>query len=86
MNPTHLFDSKRTALLRKSNRLTQAELAAKLGIARETLARWETGKATPRAGLLPSLATALGVTVDALLTNNDDVLGQLHLPEPREVA
>ena len=33
--------------LRKENRLTQVELADKLGVSVSTVAMWETGKRTP---------------------------------------
>ncbi len=41
--------------MRKSWGMTQADLARELGVARETVSRWETGREVP----LPSLARAL---------------------------
>lgn len=45
---------------------TQVELAGKLGVAQSTVAMWESGKAYPRADMLPMIAKALGCTIDEL--------------------
>lgn len=55
---------------RKAAGITQNELADTLCIDRSTIAKWETGKAYPRASLLPKIAQVLGCTVDELLQNN----------------
>ena len=55
--------------IRKSKRLTQAELAAASGINRVTIAKYETGRQEPTVENAYRLATALGVTVDALIGN-----------------
>lgn len=47
---------------------TQGQFSNHIGIPRPTLAKWESGKAKPRIGTLPSLAVALGCTVDELLS------------------
>jgi len=75
------------ARLRKARKLSQAKLAQILRVTPLTINRWENNHANPRIGLLGSLATALGVTVDALLASGDaDVPGQLRLPGNQEVA
>lgn len=51
---------------RKAASCTQTQLADKLGISQSTIAMWETGKAYPRADMLPAIAMALGCTIDAL--------------------
>lgn len=43
-------------LLRKQNGYSQEQLADKLGIARQTLSKWENGQAVPELGNLISLA------------------------------
>ena len=53
--------------LRKKKGLTQAQLAEMLNISNKTISRWETGEGYPEDTLLSPLATALGVTVDAML-------------------
>ena len=43
--------------------LTQTDVETKLGYARSTLTRWETGKCVPRADKLAALCTLYGVSV-----------------------
>ncbi len=54
------------ARLRKSKKLTQVQLAEKVGISEVMLNRIERGHSSPGAELLYSLADALGVTTDKL--------------------
>ena len=56
----------RLAELRKAAGFTQVELAAELGISQRMVAYYESPAATPPANLLPQIAAALGVTIDAL--------------------
>jgi len=53
--------------LRDAANLTQNGLAEKLGVDRSTVAKWETGDALPRAGMLPRIASILRCSVDDLL-------------------
>lgn len=53
--------------LREAMKLTQDDLAKKLDVDRSTVAKWETGDALPRAGMLPRIAFVLGCPIDALL-------------------
>lgn len=46
---------------RKKAGLTQKELAAKLGIAYQTLAQWENDLRNPKQGTLEKIASALGI-------------------------
>jgi len=46
--------------------LTQEELSRELGVVRQTVAMWETGKASPSANMLPRIARALGCTIEEL--------------------
>ena len=55
------------AAARRARGLTQQQLAEKLGITNRAVSKWETGQGLPDIVLLPDLAAALGVTVDALL-------------------
>ncbi|WP_158607825.1 helix-turn-helix domain-containing protein [Nocardia panacis] len=51
---------------RKALGFTQETLAARLGVERSTVVRWEAGKSEPSAGLWPKLATFLKVTPEQL--------------------
>ncbi|MBQ6900531.1 MAG: helix-turn-helix domain-containing protein [Firmicutes bacterium] len=65
-----LFGEKISAL-RKAKGLTQAQLAESLNVSNKTISRWETGEGYPEISLLMPLAKALGVTVDALLSDDE---------------
>ena len=53
--------------LRRAADMTQDELAVKLGVAFQTVSRWENGGAYPDMELLPAIAGIFDVTVDHLL-------------------
>ena len=67
----------RLATLRKAAGFTQVKLAAVLEISQRMMAYYESPGATPPAHLLPHIATALGVSIDALY-------GQA--PQPKRLA
>lgn len=52
--------------LRKTNRLTQQEMADKLGVGLSTFKRYETGVALPRLAILKAIAYEFRCTVDDL--------------------
>ncbi len=56
---------------RKAAGMTQGELAEKIGVARNTLAMWETQRSNPRIGTLCKLADVLDCTVDDLLREDN---------------
>ena len=83
--------------LRKKEKYTQAELAAKLSVNQTTVSCWETGKATPPPEMLMTLAQFFGVTVDYLMGNAPakpekkkgvqiPVLGEVRAGYPMEAA
>lgn len=57
----------RMASARKAQNLTQQELADRLGIAQQTYAQYETGRARIQAAMLPKLAQDLCLTMDELM-------------------
>ena len=57
----------RLATLRKMAGISQTALAAEVGISQRMMAYYESPTAHPPSNLLPSMAAALGVSVDALL-------------------
>lgn len=60
---------------REKNNLTQAELAAKLGVNSNTVTQWETGARKPNIIMLKSVAKLLNCTTDELLE---------ELPAPKQ--
>jgi transcriptional regulator with XRE-family HTH domain len=65
--------NERLAALRKAAGFTQVELAAELDISQRMVAYYESAGATPPAHLLPAIAQALGVSIDALYGRNTPV-------------
>ena len=55
------------ALLRKEKKLTQEQLAERLGINSRSISRWENGNSMPDYAVLPLLAKELGVSVAELV-------------------
>ena len=53
--------------LRRGMDMTQEQLADKLGVAYQSVSRWENGTTYPDMELLPALSSIFGVTVDELL-------------------
>ena len=54
--------------LREKNRMTQLQLAEKLGVSDKTVSKWETGKGYPDITLLEPIADAFSVSVAELLS------------------
>lgn len=61
------------ALKRKEKNMTQEELARILGVTNKTVSRWENGNYMPDLSLLKPLSETLGVSLNALLSGEDDV-------------
>lgn len=59
-------------LLRKQNGYSQEQLADKLGIARQTISKWENGQAVPELNGLILLSQLYGVTIDRIVKEDDD--------------
>ncbi len=56
---------------RKRAGLSQEGLAARVGVSRQAVSKWELGEASPDIGKLLALAKAFGVTTDWLLSEED---------------
>lgn len=54
------------AFYRKQTGKTQQDLADELNVDRTTVSKWESGKAMPKAKMMPFIAKAVGTTLDAL--------------------
>ena len=69
--------------LRKSNGMSQEDLAEKLDVSRQAISRWESGAAMPDANNILQLSKLFDVTTDYLL--NDDYQSDNDLPKIKEV-
>ena len=56
------------AAKRKGQKLTQVQLAEKLGITDRAVSKWETGRSLPDASIMLALCEQLGITVNDLLS------------------
>lgn len=65
--------------LRKLNKLTQEELAEKVGVSRQSLSKWETGESSPDIEKSAALAEVLNVSLDELVNYSPQAQG---LPIP----
>lgn len=72
-------------LLRKQNGLSQEQLADKLGIARQTVSKWETGQAVPELNALVLLSDLYGVTIDRMVKEDDTCNLVFHTGEDIDI-
>lgn len=56
--------------LREKNKMTQLELAEKLGVSDKTISKWETAKGYPDITLLEPIADAFRISVTELISGN----------------
>ena len=61
--------------LREARKLTQAELADRIGVSSKTVSKWETAKGLPDISLLQPLAQALGISVIELM-NGEPIINR----------
>lgn len=71
----------RIFLHRKRLGLSQEELAARLGVSRQAVSKWELGTSTPEPENIIALARIFGITTDELLMGQPPV-SQTVTPEP----
>ena len=71
--------SQNLSTLRATLGLTQEDIANRLGVARQTVVKWESGDATPDLNNAAALADMFGVTLDALI-NHDETQSGYPIP------
>ncbi len=59
--------------LRKREKITQAELAEKINYSDKAVSKWERGESIPDVAVLKSIGDYFGVTIDFLVTQQNDV-------------
>ena len=65
--------------LRKRKNFTQEALAERIGVSRQTIAKWETGESTPDLAMASALSRELDVSLDELVsTPLSDAEGDLR--------
>lgn len=63
--------SEKICYCRKKSGQSQEALAAKLGVSRQAVSKWETGESEPEIGKLKLLAQEFGVSTDWLLSEEE---------------
>lgn len=74
--------------LRRSHGLSQEDLAARLGVSRQAVSKWERAESSPDTDNLIGLARLYGVSLDGLLLHEVDLGGAAAqaAPAPEEAA
>lgn len=73
----------RIAERRKEQNLTQVQLAETLELTQQMIASYEVGRRRVPVSLLPALARALGVSVEALIGENSPTAARKRGPAPQ---
>lgn len=61
---------KKIAELRKKNNFSQEELAEKVGVARQTISKWEIGDTTPDINQVKIISKIFNISIDELVDND----------------
>ena len=61
---------KKIAELRKKNNLSQEELAERVGVARQTISKWEIGDTTPDINQVKIISKIFNISIDELVDND----------------
>ena len=70
---------------RQAAGLTQEQLAAAVGVSRQTVAKWESGETSPDLEHAAALADALGCTLDALANFDSERTGLAAPPKGKHL-
>ena len=76
--------AKRLYEYRKAHGFSQEELAAKIGVSRQAISKWESSESSPDTDNLIALAQLYGVSLDTLLMGENEP--KKEAPEQEEKA
>ena len=62
--------------LRKKDGLSQEQLAERLGVSRQAVSKWESGKAVPESDTLISISEYFDVSLDYLMKEDDSAVSE----------
>ena len=70
------------SILRRDFNLSQDELAEKLDVSRQSVSKWESGKALPDSDKVLAIAELFGVSTDFLLKNTEEFVTDDEVTAP----
>src|SRR5699024_12577776 len=70
-------------VLRKKNKLSQEQLAEKVSVSRQTVAKWESGEALPDIYKCKTLSEIFQVNLDKLSNNMSEEEANHHAPKEK---
>jgi len=70
---------------RRSQNLTQEQLAEKLGVSNKTISKWENGKCMPDYSIIQKLCDALHVTLPELMDGEDAVEDSVRVYDDAQI-
>lgn len=65
--------NEKLVMLRKQHNLSQEQVAEKLGVARQTISKWELGETTPEMDKLILISEIYNITLDELVKEENEV-------------
>ena len=81
----NMIFSEQLKIEREKKGWSQAELAAKIHVSRQSVSKWETGKNYPNIEVIIDLSDLFGITIDELL-RSDEVLKQKVIQDSKQLA
>ncbi len=72
-------------ILRKANKFTQEEVAEKINVSRQAVAKWEKGDSLPDINNCMSLAELYGITIDNLVKETEDYNIPIFPPKGKHI-
>lgn len=64
--------NEKLVMLRKQQNLSQEQVSEKLGVARQTVSKWELGETTPEMDKLIILSKLYDITLDELMKEDNE--------------
>ena len=64
--------NEKLVMLRKQHNLSQEQVAEKLGVARQTISKWELGETTPEMDKLIMISELYNITLDELMKEENE--------------
>lgn len=80
--------NEKLVMLRKQHNLSQEQVAEKLGVARQTISKWELGETTPEMDKLIIISELYNITLDELMKeeNEGKVVNDLNNTNSQKLA